>query len=138
MNLSNLLASRETVLAQARLTNIAYAYATLSRLLAVIRRGQLSGLVRLQQPDEKEERYWATLIALSGSQAVLDEHFSEDDVADMADAVALASPGQGLVDLTFALEQLESEYLAPLFIALERAGVAIEGTAIEYERQSDG
>lgn len=116
---------------------MAYAYATLNRLLLVIRRGQLSGLVRLQQPDEKEERYWATLSALSGSQAVLDEHFSEDDVAEMADAVAFASPGRGL-DVTFALDRLETEYIAPLFIALERAEVAVERAGIKFERHSEG
>ena len=136
MNLSKLIASRETVLARARLANIAFAYATLTSFSAVVRRGQLSGLVRLQQPNEKEERFWASLTALSGNQSVLDEHFSDEDVALMADAVAFATPGVGL-DITFALENLENEFIAPLEIALQRAGVALDTPGLEIERPSD-
>ena len=102
----------------------------------MVQRGQLSGLVRLQQPDEKEERYWATLTALTGSQSVLEEHFSEDDVGAMADAIGFVSPGEGL-DVTFALERLESEYVAPLALGLERAGVTLEQMGVEFEKHSD-
>lgn len=116
---------------------MAFAYVTLSAAAAVVRRGQLTGLVRLQQPDEKEERYWASLTALSGSQAVLDEHFSDDDVAAMADAVAFATPGIGLLDVTFPIESLESEYVEPLVAALERAGVKWERSKLEMEKRSD-
>lgn len=116
---------------------MAYAYTTLMASAAVARRAQLSGLVRLQQPDEKEERYWASLTALSGSQAVLDEHFSDDDVAAMADAVAFASPGVNLLDVTFPIEHLESEYIAPLAMALERAGVQLERSNLEIERRTE-
>jgi hypothetical protein len=135
MNLSKLLASRESILARARLANVAFAYVTLNQLAAVVRRGQISGFVRLQQLDEKEERYWATLTALSGSQSVLDEHFSDDDVAAMADAVAIASPGVGL-DVTFRLEDLESEYIGPLELALERAGVSLDTPGVRMQRRS--
>lgn len=116
---------------------MAYAYVTLSAAAAVVRRGQLSGLVRLQQPEEKEERYWASLTALSGSQAVLEEHFSDDDVAAMADAVAFATPGVGLLDVTFPIETLEAEYVEPLATALERAGVRLERSNVEMEKRSD-
>ncbi len=136
MNLSKLIASRETVLAQARLANIAFAYVTLNSFAAVVRRGQLSGLVRLQQPNEKEERYWASLTALSGNQSVLDEHFSDEDVALLADAVAFATPGVGL-DITFPVENLDTEFIGPLEVALQRAGVALDVPGIEVERRSD-
>lgn len=136
MNLSKLLASRELVLAQARLANLAYAYSTLKSLAGVIRRGRLSGLVRLSQPNENEERYWASLTALSGSQAVLDEHFSDDDVAAMADAIAFVRAESGL-DLTFALEELESTYVAPLETQLERAGVSFDSPRTPVEERSE-
>lgn len=138
MNLSKLLASRETVLAQARLVNMAYAYSTLRKLARVVQRGRLAGMVQLQQPNEEEERYWPSLTALSGSQAVLDEHFSDEDVVAMADAIAFANPGAGL-DITFTLENLETEYVASLAAALEKAGVEIERSAeVEMKKRFDG
>lgn len=135
MNLSKLLASRESLVAQARLANLAFAYATLKTAAAVVARGQLHGLVRLQQPNEKEERYWSSLTALSGSQAALDEHFSDEDVAAMADAIAFATPGDGL-DVTFAIENLENEYVGPLEIALQRAGVSLELSGLRVSEES--
>ena len=117
---------------------MAYAYSTLSSFEKVIRRGRLTGLVRLQQPDQQEARYLSSLTALEGSQAVLDEHFSEEDVSAMADAIAFASPGIGGLDVTFFLQHLESEYISPLAAALERAGVGLErATGMEMEKRTD-
>lgn len=136
MNLSNLIASREKLVAQARLANMAFAYATLKRLAAVVARGHLSGVVRLQEPNEKEEHYWATLTAVSGSQAVLDEHFSDDDVAALVDAVAVATPGN-LLDVTISIEDLEHDYVVPLEVALRRAGVKLEGPQVHADQQAE-
>ena len=136
MNLSKLIASRESIVAQARLANMAFAYATLKRLSAVVARGQISGLIRLQEPNEKEERFWPALTALSGSQAVLDEHFSDDDVAVMADAVAVATPGNSL-DVTFQIENLERDYVIPLEVALHRLGVKLDATEVHADQEAE-
>lgn len=136
MNLSNLIASRETVLAQARLANMAFAYATLKRISAVVNRTGLTHLVRLQQPNEHEERYCASLQALTGSQAVLDEHFSDDDVLALADAIAVCTPGVGL-DATVMLQALEAQYVVPLELALQRAGVNLDSSGLEVQRRGE-
>lgn len=136
MNLSNLLASRETLVAQARLANLAFAYTSLKRLAAVVARGQLSGLVRLQDADERDERYWPALSALSGSQAVLDEHFGDEDIVALADAIASATPGDQL-DVTFPIEHLERDYVAALETELRRAGVKLDDTEVPADQRRE-
>ena len=136
MKLSNLIASREKILAQARLANLAFAYVTLKKLANVVQRGQLTGLVRLQQLDEKEERYWAMLTALSGNQSVVDEHFSDQDVADLADAVELTNPGVSL-DVTFPIEDLGSVFVTPVEAELERAGVSVDGLGVQMPERAE-
>lgn len=125
MNLSKLLSSRPSLIEQTRLANTAYAYVTLRRLAAVARRAGLTGPVQLQQPDEQEERYWATLVPLACNQSVADEHFSDEDVAAFADALSFVT-GVTPLDLTFHLEELEEQYVAPLAVALAHAGVELE------------
>lgn len=122
MNLSHLLATRQSLLEQARLANTAFAYVTLRRLAAAVQRARLTGVVRLRQPNEAEEHFWATLEPLLGSQAVFDEHFSDEDVADMADAVAFVL-GTCNLDLTFPIEELDATFARPLLDVLQRAGV---------------
>jgi len=123
MNLSHLLATRQSLLEQARLANTAFAYVTLKRLADVVQRARLGGPVRLRQPNESEEHYWATLEPMLGSQSVIDEQFSDEDIADMADAVAFVL-GTCNLDLTFPLEELQVRFARPLLEVLERAGVA--------------
>lgn len=125
MNLSKLLSSRQSLIEQTRLANMAYAYVTLKRLAAVFRRAGLVGPVQVQQPNEMEERYWATLTPLACSQSVADEHFSEDDVAALADAISFIT-GVTPLDITFRIENLDEEFIAPLAVALEHAGVSLE------------
>lgn len=123
MNLLTLLASRSALLDQARLANTAYAYATLVRMAAVVQRARLTGLVRLCQVDPKEDRYWPTLEAVSGTQqSVLDEHFGDDDLTALADAVSFAT-GLSDLEVTFPIENLERQFADGLRAELEKAGV---------------
>src|SRR5690349_4836085 len=122
MKLSRLLATRKKVQRQAHLATLAHAWFTLRRLADRIATVQLSGLVRLQPPDPREERYGATLTALEGSQARLEEHFSDEDLMLLTDSVALAIEAD-FAEIEFDLEDLRPYFVAPLRFALEQAGV---------------
>ncbi len=124
MNLSQLLASRPALLRQAALANAAFAYAVLRGLGRRIETNRLGGLVRLLAVDPSVERYAPQLIALSGSQAVLDEHFDEADLVRLADALVFASPTPA-TDFDFRLEDMFSRYSPTLRSALQAAGVEL-------------
>ena len=64
MKLSKLLATRQRLLRQTQLANLAYAYPTLRRFAVRIGNANLSGLVKLRPADPEDESYWATLTAL--------------------------------------------------------------------------
>jgi uncharacterized protein YgfB (UPF0149 family) len=125
MKLSQLLATRKTIIRQANLANLAYAYVTLTRLADRVAAARLHGLVMLRQAGGEEEPHWASLTALEGNQSVIEEHFDDDDLMALADAIAYAV-GHDLTDLEFNLEELSGKYVAPLRHALDKAGVAID------------
>jgi hypothetical protein len=126
MKLSQLLATRKTIIHQANLANLAYAYVTLTRLADRVATARLHGLVRLRQAGgDQEEPHWASLTALEGNQSVIEEYFDDDDLMALADAIAYAV-GHDLSDLEFNLEELSGKYVAPLRHALDKAGVAID------------
>lgn len=125
MKLSKLLATRQSLLRQAHLAAQAHAFATTLRLADRIDAARLRGPVRLQPADPADERYWPTLTALAGSQAVLEEHFSDEDLVDLADAAVLALENE-FSEFDFQLEDLAENIVAPLRAALEEAGVAID------------
>ncbi len=132
MKLSSLLAQRQSLLKQARLANLAYAHDRLGDFAARIARARLTGEVRLQQADPDHERYWAALTPLQGSQAVIEEHFTEDNLMDLADIIAYLT-GVTDLDLTFRLEDLADRFLAPLRDRLEEAGVTFDQPASRNE-----
>ena len=127
MKLSQLLATRKTIIRQANLANLAYAYLTLTRLAKRVAAARLHGLVQLRQAGggDQEEPHWASLIALEGNQSVIEEHFSDDDLMALADAIVFAI-GHEFSEIEFKLEDLPGKYVAPLRQALEKAGVAID------------
>ena len=134
MKLSNILAQRQALLRQARLANLAFAYQTLSRFADRIARARLTGRVRLEQAAPDAERYWASLTALDGNQSVIEEHFTDDDIMDLADVISF-STGNEILGVTFRIEDLAGRFLAPLRAELEQAGVAIDPSA-EPARES--
>lgn len=125
MKISKLLATHHAILEQARLANLAEAYLTLRRVAERVRRARLCGLVNLRQPDAEEGRCWASLTALEGSQAVLEEHFRDEEIMEFADAVAFARGRSGL-DVTFRLELVEVLFVGPLAEELMRAGIEFD------------
>ena len=132
MKLSTLLSIHERLLQHARLANMACAYATLRRFALRVRQMRLYGLVELSQPDATIDHNWAELTALEGSQAQLEEMFTDEDLMDLADAVAFARGIEGLT-IRFRLEELETEFVLPLEAALRRAGVALDLPAETYD-----
>ncbi len=123
--LSTLLTQRQALLRHARLANLAFAYSTLCKFDARIARARLTGSVALKHAAPNAERYWATLTALSGNQSVIEEHFGDDDLMDLADVLAFVT-GNDALDVTFRLEDLAETFLAPLRTQLEREGVVID------------
>jgi len=123
--LTSLLAHRAALIKQARLANLAYAYETLSRFDQRISRARLRGSVTVRHAAPEEERYWASLTANEGAQSVLEEHFSDEDVMELADLLTFLSCSDAL-EVTFSLEELSERFLSPLRAELEREGVAID------------
>lgn len=124
MNLSQLLASRSSLLRQAALANAAFAYAVLRGLGRRIETARLHGPVRLLAVEPALERYSPILIALAGSQAVLDEHFDEADLVRLADSLTFAAPSPG-TEFEFALEDMFARFSPPLRSTLLAAGVEL-------------
>jgi hypothetical protein len=121
--LSTLLQRRAVLLEQARLANLALAYRTLDDFARRIARGRLVGPVTLEPADTDAGRYWATLTAREGSQAVIEEHFADEDLMDLADIIAFVR-GAEEATVTFRLEDFAANFVAPVRAALEREGVA--------------
>jgi hypothetical protein len=125
MNISKLLSSRQTLLRQAHLANLAYSYFTLRRLGERVIRAGLQGRVQLRAATVGEDFIPATLVALDGSQSVIEEHFLDEDVLQLADSMEFALEGP-FGEVEFLLEDLATKYAAPLREALDRAGVVID------------
>lgn len=128
MKLSQLLQQREALLRQSRLSNLAFAYWHLGRLVTRITGAGLRGNVRLQPADPGAERYWPVLTALEGSQSVIEEHFTDENVLELADLVSFIT-GDDKADTTFRLEDLAVKFLTPLQRQLQQAGVEFEPDA---------
>jgi hypothetical protein len=122
-------------LRQARLANLAFAYATLQRFQDRITRARLNGHVCLKFAAPHAERYWPQLIALENSQSVIEEHFTEEDLIDLADVLAFVT-GNDAHEITFALEDLGELFLLPLSVDLQREGVAIDCPGAKLEELS--
>ena len=125
MKISNLISQREALQRQTHLANLAFAYQQLDALVSRLDRAQLHGLVCLQPRDPAVDRYWPVLTALEGSQSVIEEHFTDGNVADLADLLAFNTGRDDAVE-SFRLEELGDRFLAPLRAELLKAGVQFE------------
>ncbi len=127
MKLSILLAQRQMLLHHVRLANFAFAYARLSEIAVRIGRASLRGAVTLRQAPTEPEPGWTALLALEGNQSVIEEHFTDEDLTDFADAIAFIT-GETQLDLTFRLEETAEKFVVPLRQRLEQSGVEFDGT----------
>jgi len=126
MNFHQLLQQHDALLRQARLANIAFAYGRLRDFAGRIARARLHGAVTLRPGDPQENLPWPELIAEEGSQSVIEEHFLDEDVIELADILAFLSGKNKLAEYTFRLEELKSRFLPGLRRELEQAGVMLE------------
>ena len=126
MTLSKLLQQREALLRQAHLANLAFAHERLGDFAARIV-ARLRGPVSLKRADDDAGRPWPTLTALLGHQSVIEEHFSDEDIIDLADVVgyALDAPESEVV---FDLAELQARFQQPVRRALREAGVQVDGS----------
>lgn len=123
MKFKSLLRRRHELLRQARLANLAYAYQCLGDFAARIERAGLQGSVTLRGPDATEGRGEATLVANDFSQAVLQEHFLEQEIAELHGVFGFVHGTGGIVELKFELDEIATRYLPLLRQALEAADV---------------
>ncbi|PTX94586.1 hypothetical protein [Opitutus sp. ER46] len=125
MKLSKLLATRQALLRQTQLANLAYAYVTLRCFVTRIANANLHGLVRLRPADPDDGCYWATLTALDFNQSVVEEHFGDQELIQLADAVAFATDTD-FAEVEFRLEEMGDRFLQPLHETLEEAGITLD------------
>jgi hypothetical protein len=130
--LSTLLTQRRALLQKVRLANLAFAYATLQQFQRCIHRAQLTGRVTLKHAAPQAERYWASLTALDMNQSVIEEHFSDEGVMELADVVSFMTANEAL-EITFDLDDLSELFLVPLRVELEREGIVIDRVGAEIE-----
>lgn len=123
MKLQQLLQHRHAHLRHARLANVAFAYDELGRLSDRIVQAGLRGNVTLQPADLAEGRLWPVLASEEISPAVIEEHFLERDVLDLADLLAFVLNRPATESITFRLEELDRRFRPGLRRELEAAGI---------------
>ena len=138
MNFNQLLHQRDALLRQARLANTAFAYEQLGTLGARIARARLHGLVGLRPGDPEGDRPWPVLTALEGSQAVLDEHFLEEEIVELTDILGFLGEDMPADGLRFRLEELAGRFMPQLRRELEAAGVVLAGEESAVEDPNCG
>jgi hypothetical protein len=129
VKLSHPLAQCPVLLQQTHLADLALAYRALDDFAGRIARTQLRGHCNLRQARPAARRCGATLTSLEGSQAVIEEHFTGEDLTVLADAIACAT-GTSDLDLTFRIERLPERFLAPLLRQFAEAGVFTDHDSI--------
>ncbi|MBE2212760.1 MAG: hypothetical protein IAE82_02740 [Opitutaceae bacterium] len=125
MKLTALLAQRQALLRQAHLANLAFAYDRLGDFVVRIARAGLRGPVLLKRADPEHGRDWPVLIPLYGHQSVIDEHFTDEDIIDLADVVGYALDAIE-PEIVFDLSELETLFRRPVRLALEEAGIGVD------------
>ena len=125
MKLSALIASRSKLARQAVLAHTAEAWSTLHFFATRIAAHGLRGPVRVTQASPDEGAPWAQLSSEMLRPSVLAEHFTEEEVFDLAQALAFACD-QDHADVCFELEELEDRFARPLLRTLARAGVELD------------
>lgn len=126
MNFHQLLHQRDALLRQARLANAAFAYQWLEAMAGRIALARLHGLVELRPGDPEGAQPWPGLTALEGSQAVLEEHFLDEEIVELVDILVFLGESLPADGLRFRLEELPGRYLPQLRRELEAAGITLK------------
>lgn len=127
MNFQKLLQQRDALLQQARLANVAFAYHRLNEFTDRLARAGVDGVLTVHPANPAAERFLPTLVAHTSNQSVIDEHFLDEDVVELADILGFLSQETDVTEFTFDLGQLEQTFLPLLRRELERSGVTSLG-----------
>ena len=111
MKFDDLLNYRDELVRHARLANVAYAYQWLTDFSARIAQSGLRGEVMLRSADAEGHPRRPVLVALDFSQAVVEEHFLDAEIAELAGVLAFAHNGSLVIELKFRLEEIEGSAL---------------------------
>jgi hypothetical protein len=129
MKFSQLLNQRDALLRQARLANIAFAYAWLQAFAGRAARARLHGGFTLRAGDSVEGPPWPTLDSETTSPAVLAEHFLEEDIVELADILAYLHDGSRPPERPMRWADFEQSILPALRRELEMAGIPTQEPA---------
>lgn len=129
MKFHQLLHQRDALLRHARLANLAFAHHQLVEFGSRIAQARLRGSVTLSLADPSDDRHWPTLLAHEGNQSVIEEHFVDEDIVELADILSFLHEGEGAILFTFRLEDLETRFLTGLRRELAEAGVILDFAA---------
>jgi len=138
MNFHQLLLNRTTLLRQARLANLAFAWQRLDTFATRIARARLHGPVTLHLADPESDRPWPMLLAHDGNQSVIEEHFLDEEIVELADILVFLGDNNQVTEFTFQLEELASHFLPGLQHELEQAGIQVGQTSLSPEDSSRG
>jgi hypothetical protein len=133
MKIHDLLLQRDALLRHARLANLGFAHHRLTEFGTRINRAHLHGPVTLSLPDPSVERLWPVLLALEGNQSVIEEHFTDEDIGELADILVFLHEGEGTTEFAFPIEELAGRYLPGLHRELSAAGISLEREAPSTE-----
>lgn len=126
MNIRHLLQQRSQLLRQTRLANVAYAYARLEDFGARIARAGLRGTATLHPADPSVDRLLPELASSEIPESCLEEHFLDEDLAELADLLAFVCEDRQPTAHTFRVERLAEQLRPGLRAELEAAGVRVE------------
>jgi hypothetical protein len=133
MKFDDLLNYRDELVRHARLANVAYAYQWLTDFSARVAHSGLQGEVVLRAADAEGNPQRASLTAVNFSQAVVQEHFLEAEIAELAAVLAFVHNGGVVVALRFRLEEVAARFLPALRRELEESEVFPEEPASSAE-----
>ena len=138
MNFHQLLLQRVALLRQARLANLAFAWQRLDQWAHRIARARLQGVVTLRLADPADDRPWPLLQANSVSRAVIEEHFTDEDILELADILAFLADDPRAVEFPFRLEELADRVLPAIEQELAAAGVIMHPSVSSPEDSTRG
>jgi hypothetical protein len=136
MKLSQLLSQRTAALRRARLANLGYAHEVLRDFIRRARAAQLHGRLHVRSADPDAECYAPLLIALDANNSVVEEHFTDEDIATLADVLEFVT-GRSPIDLTFEIDAMDGRFVGPIRAELRHAGVTIDSPLARIREESN-
>ena len=117
---------RDTLPRHTQLANLAFTRHRLAEFGARIARARLHGAVTVRHGDPDDDRPWPVLHSTETAPAVIEEPFTDADIAELADKLAFLHDHAATTGFDFRLVELASRYWPDLRRELAQAGVAPE------------